>query len=309
MKFSPLLIGLALLAGACSDVADTTAIDELDIDGEPSTTLLLEDPPEVNPDPDNGVSAEDGDPPPDTAAEPAATLPEPLQGTYVASPIASFPHDTEAYTQGLEFVGDRLLESTGLYGESDRRWVDPRTGAVESSVPLDGELFGEGLTVVNGTIVQITWQEEQAIVSDLDLNEVRRFTYRGEGWGLCFDGSRLIMSDGSARLTFRDPDTFEPVGTVEVIRDGEPVQLLNELECVGSQVFANIYTSDEIIVINPETGAVDASIDGSALRPPGLPISDANFALNGIAYRTDTGQFFLTGKLWPVLYEVAFLPS
>ena len=136
------------------------------------------------------------------------------------------------------------------------------------------------------------------------LVETRRDTYEGEGWGICFDGEALAMSNGSSVLTFRDPETFEPTRTVEVRLDDVPVELLNELECVNGQVLANVWLRDLIVVIDPTSGEVVATLDGSPLRPDGLSADDSSFALNGIAYDPDTGHFFLTGKLWPVIYEV-----
>ena len=135
------------------------------------------------------------------------------------------------------------------------------------------------------------------------------YAYEGEGWGICHDGASLIMSNGSADLTVRDPQTFAVQSTVEVTQDGVPVDRLNELECRAGQVLANIYGSDKIVVIDPQTGAVAATIDAHSLRPPDLPIDDLNFALNGIAHDPTADTLYLTGKLWPVLYEVRLVAN
>ncbi len=228
-----------------------------------------------------------------------------LRGSLVATIIDTHPHDSDAFTQGLEILDGRFIESTGLYGESDRRIVDIETGAIALIEPIDPDLFGEGLTRVGDELIQLTWKAGIAIRSDAStLQEISRDSYEGEGWGLCFDGESLAMSDGSSRLTFRDPETFDVTRTIEVHLDGAPVELLNELECVNGQVLANIWLSDLIVVIDPTTGEVVASLDGSSLRPADLPVENSSFALNGIAHDPDTGHFFLTGKLWPVIYEV-----
>ncbi len=229
-----------------------------------------------------------------------------LSGSLTIDVIATHPHDPNAFTQGLELTDDgRFVESTGLYGESDRRIVDVDTGAVEVIVPLDPILFGEGMTIVGDELVQITWKAGTYIRSDLTtLTETSRGTYDGEGWGLCHDGTQLVMSNGTPTLTFRDTTTFDAERTVDVTLDGEPIANLNELECVDGRVLANVWLSDLILVIDPSTGVVVATADGSALRPEGAPIEDSSFALNGIAHDSSTGHWYLTGKRWPVLYEV-----
>jgi glutaminyl-peptide cyclotransferase len=235
---------------------------------------------------------------------------ERLQGPYDVEVVAGHPHDPRAYTQGLELHGGRLLESTGGTGTSERRWVDLETGAVEEAVALDDDLFGEGLTVVGDRVIQLTYRSGVALVASIgDLTEVERFSFEGEGWGLCFDGDRLVMSDGSDVLTLRDQVTFEPLATVAVTDGGHPVSLLNELECRGRQVLANRYGSDEIVVVSTTTGVVEATIDAASLRPADLPIENLNFALNGIAHDPATERFYLTGKWWPVLYEVRLVPA
>ena len=163
--------------------------------------------------------------------------------------IRELPHSTAAYTQGLLWRDGRLYESTGQYGRSRLSRIDPTTGAVEQETPISPALFGEGLALVGSELFMLTWKAQRAIVYDLETFEPRRHVslYVGEGWGLCHDGRRLVMSNGSDRLAFRDPDTFEETGGVAVTLDGAPVPQLNELECVGDRVYANIYQDDRIV--------------------------------------------------------------
>ena len=217
------------------------------------------------------------------------------------------PHDRSSFTQGLELVGDTLYEGTGLHGRSVVRAVDPASGAVHREARLDPGLFGEGITVVGDRIWQLTWQEGVAIERDrASLAELRRTTYPGEGWGLCHDGSRLVMSDGSARLTFRDPVTFAPTGGVTVRAGDQEVSDLNELECAGGAVWANVWGSDEILRIDPADGRVTAVVDAAGLlKPQERAGADV---LNGIAAVPGTDEFLITGKYWPNLYRVRFAP-
>ncbi|MGB5758417.1 MAG: glutaminyl-peptide cyclotransferase, partial [Acidimicrobiales bacterium] len=228
---------------------------------------------------------------------------------YEAVVVATVAHDPAAYTQGLEFVDGLLLESTGLVGESSIRLVDPETGDVLAVEEVPEPLFAEGATVVGDEIWQLTWQNEVLLIRSLDdLEERRRLAYRGEGWGLCATEDRLIMSDGSSRLTFRDRETFEVLGSVEVTDGGEPLQQLNELECVGDRVWANVYLTARIVSIDPDSGAVDGSLSVEALVPEGIMDDDPGNVSNGIAYNRETGRFWLTGKRWPVMYEVELRP-
>jgi glutamine cyclotransferase len=224
--------------------------------------------------------------------------------------IATAPHDPNAFTQGLILDGDVFLESTGLYGRSTLREVRADTGAVIRARPLDGRYFAEGLAAVDGRLIQLTYREGIAFVSDRDtFEEVGRFTYAGEGWGLCHDGAWLWMSDGSSTLTRRDPRTFAAVGSVTVELRGRPLARLNELECVDGKIFANVWLTNELVRIDPESGVVEATIDASALVPNDPRVrSNTDAVLNGIAHDPMTGHFFLTGKLWPTMYEVRFVP-
>jgi glutaminyl-peptide cyclotransferase len=221
--------------------------------------------------------------------------------------LAEIPHDTAAFTEGLEIDDGILYEGTGLEGKSDLRATDPDTGRVTRRTPLPREMFGEGITVVGDVIWQLTWQDGVAVKRDrATFRERGRATFTGEGWGLCHDGKRLVMSDGTNRLTFRDPDTFAVRGDVAVTDDaGDPVEELNELECVGGDVYANIWKTDHIVRIDPDTGKVTATVDLTGLLPE-RDRADAD-VLNGIAAIPGTDEFLVTGKLWPAMFRVRFV--
>lgn len=240
-----------------------------------------------------------------------------LAGHYEVRIVARYPHDETVFTQGLEFFDGALLESGGGWNDSSLRLFDYETGEDRWRIDLaEEELFAEGLTVVDESALQLTWKSRTLLVTDLSgaagatppEPERRLDHYTGEGWGLCYDGDRLVMSDGSATLTFRHPTTFEPIGEVEVTLNGQTVESINELECVGKQVLANIWQANTIIVIDPSTGNVDATIDASDLVPPGLDDSRSE-VLNGIAHHRQRGTLWLTGKRWPVLYEIDLIPA
>ena len=217
------------------------------------------------------------------------------------------PHDPTSFTQGFELVDGVLYEGTGMVGRSAMLATDPATGQVRRRAELPAPLFGEGITVAGDRIWQLTWTDGVAIERDRDsLEQRRQVTYDGEGWGLCHDGSRLIMSDGTDRLTFRDPETFAVQGDVLVRNAGAEVRDLNELECAGGAVYANVWRTDEILRIDPSTGAVTAVIDASGLLP--ADERDRADVLNGIAAIPGTEEFLLTGKYWPHTYRVAFTP-
>ena len=221
--------------------------------------------------------------------------------------LAEYPHDDDAFTQGLVYAGGgELFESTGLRGRSTVRRVDLATGRVTQSESIDAAYFGEGLERVGDRLIQLTWQANLALVYDADtFEQVGTFSYDTEGWGLCLDNqNRLVMSDGTSTLYFRDPSTFAELSTVEVTQDGEPLARLNELECVNGRVYANVWLTDTSVEIDPATGEVVAAIDASGL----LSADEAQSAdvLNGIAYRSDTDTFLVTGKLWPTIFEVRF---
>ncbi|MEI7634816.1 MAG: glutaminyl-peptide cyclotransferase [bacterium] len=220
--------------------------------------------------------------------------------------IGKHPHDRQAFTQGLVIQDGAMFESTGLYGRSTVRQVDPNTGGVINQVSLQPDLFGEGLAATGNRLVQLTWREGTAIVYDIaTLRETARHHYKGEGWGLCHDGKRFIMSDGSAVLQFRDTQTFDVTGTLTATLRGTPLSGLNELEYAGNCLYANIWGDDRIVRIDPLSGAVTAEIDASGLLQPNER-TQAD-VLNGIACDPSRGTFFITGKLWPAIFEVRFV--
>ncbi len=219
--------------------------------------------------------------------------------------ISTRPHDETAFTQGLEFYGDRLFESRGLRGSSGLAEINASDGAVLRDISLAPQLFGEGITIVGDTIIQLTWTSGKAFVYDIEtLSVVDQFEYEGEGWGLCFDGTSLYMSDGSDILTLRDPVTFAITGSMKVTSDLVSVNRLNELECVDNHVYANMWQTDTIIGIDTSSGHVDRVIDASALQTyEGVSVANV---LNGIAYSKASDSFLVTGKLWPLMFEVVF---
>ncbi len=223
--------------------------------------------------------------------------------------VHSYPHDPEAFTQGLAWADGRLFESTGRLGHSSLREVELTTGRVLRRTALAPWLFAEGIAVVGDRIVQLTWHEQQAFVRDRDTFELRAtFAYPGEGWGLTWDGRRLIMSDGSATLYFRDPETFAERERIVVTDAGAPVTRLNELEMVGDEIWANVWGSEHIARIDPASGRVTGWIDLKGLTPtaaPGHPID----VLNGIAWDAAGKRLFVTGKLWPRLFEIRLVPE
>ena len=215
------------------------------------------------------------------------------------------PHDTAAFTQGLLWWDGKLYESTGQRGRSELRRVNPLTGEVEQRAAIPVFFFGEGLARVQQRLVMLTWQAERAFVFDIDqFRRLPPLNYGGEGWGLCHDGRRFVMSDGSNKLTFRDSDSFAVVGSVEVRLANRPLAALNELECVADSVYANVFRRDFIVRIEATSGTVTQRIDAADL----LDAAEAQSAnvLNGIAFNPDTERFYITGKLWPKMFEVTF---
>ncbi len=245
----------------------------------------------------------------DSAEPPVGSSDASVDGTttrWTVEIVRELPHDPQAFTQGLELFEGRLFESTGR--ESTLRELDPATGEVVALVTLEQPLFGEGLTVIDGEIIQLTWRDGRALRWDVDtLEPVGEFGYAGEGWGICALGDELVMSDGTPVLTRRDPVTFAPLDSVTVRRDGEPVALLNELECLDDgTILANVWKADEIVMIDPASGAVVGTVDASVLRETVNPTS-ASDVLNGIADLGD-GTFLLGGKNWDRHFVVRLVP-
>lgn len=240
--------------------------------------------------------------------QPGSSLPASLETYMTYEVINIYPHDPEAFTQGLIYLNGFLYESTGLYGESTLRKVDLQTGEVLERIELSPDVFAEGLTAWDQTLVQLTWREGTGFVYSLeDFSLFQRFTYPTEGWGLTQDGERLIMSDGTDYLYFLDPETFQVIGSVGVTWQGDPIERLNELEFIRGEVYANIWQTDDILRINPHSGEVMGWIDMRGILPPGDRTSNAD-VLNGIAYDPEGDRLFITGKLWPVLFEVKLIP-
>jgi len=229
--------------------------------------------------------------------------------TYTYRIIQTFPHDPTAYVQGLVFQDGMFYEGTGLHGESTLRRVEPETGTVLQLHVLPPELFGEGITIWRDRIIQLTWREYLGLVYDKESFELLdTFRYPVEGWGITHDGTKLIMSDGTSTLHFWDPETFEEVGQVEVIGEAGPVTWLNELEYVEGLVYANVWQTDLIAMIDPRTGQVTGWIDLAGILGSEVPIGSGS-VLNGIAYDEQDRRLFVTGKMWPRLFEIELVPS
>ena len=236
-------------------------------------------------------------------------LAAPAIPTYDFKVVRSYPHDPQAFTQGLLYRDGFLYESTGLNGKSSIRKVNLETGKVLQSKDIPPQYFGEGLTVWKDTLVGITWQTQTGFVFDLATFDLRnQFAYPGEGWGLAQNGKELVLSDGSATLRFLDPKTFLEVRRVKVTADGIAVNQINELEVVGDEIFANIWHTNTIARIDQNTGKIVGWIDLGKLYPDAGKGPTGENVLNGIAWDADKKRLFVTGKLWPKLYEIKLVP-
>lgn len=221
--------------------------------------------------------------------------------------IRSYPHDRQAFTQGLAYEGGFFYEGTGLHGRSALRKVDPATGRVVKEIGLDPSHFGEGIAIAGDRVVQLTWKSQVGFVYDRDsFRLLRTFVYPGEGWGITHDGRRLVMSDGTSVLRFLDPRDFREVATLGVRDEKGPVDGLNELEYVRGLIYANVWPTDRIAVIDPRKGRIEAWIDLKGLLGKGD--SQGVDVLNGIAYDARGDRLFVTGKLWPKLFEIQYRP-
>lgn len=220
--------------------------------------------------------------------------------------VNEFPHEPTAFTQGLEYKDGYLYESTGQYDRSTLRRTDLETGRILNSVNLPGQYFGEGLTIVDNRIIQLTWQEGVGFVYDVNtLAKVSEFHYgtNREGWGICYDGERLISTDGTNKLYFINKDTFQDEGTIAVFNHQGPVRNLNELEFIDGLVYANVYQEDIIVIIDPANGAVVGEINLIGLYPE-MSEKSYDHELNGIAYDGENKRLLVTGKNWPKLFEI-----
>jgi glutaminyl-peptide cyclotransferase len=227
---------------------------------------------------------------------------------YTYKIINTYPHDPEAFTEGLAFENGILYEGTGMREESSVRRVDLKTGNILLAYKMPGQYFGEGITIYKDTIIQLTLDSEKGFIYNKNtLEPIKEFTYKGQGWGITNDGTHLIMSDGTPTLQLLDPSTFEITQTVEVKENGTPVDMINELEYVNGKIYANIWMSNRIAIINPD-GKVSGWLDLTGLLDR-QAYGDTPDVLNGITYDEKTGHLFVTGKLWPVLFEIVAEPA
>lgn len=229
--------------------------------------------------------------------------PQPVAPVATVNVIRSFPHDTSAYTQGLVLHGGVLYESTGRVGHSSLRKVELETGRVLQKVDVAEPHFAEGLALFGGRLYQLTWQDQAGFIYELDtFRQVGTFSYEGEGWGLTTDGHSLILSDGSNQLRFLDPNGYRELRVVNVMDGTEYVNDLNELEWVKGEVWANVWHTNRIARIDPQTGKVKGWVDMTGVM---APQPDPEAVLNGIAYDAEHDRLFVTGKLWPTLFEIS----
>lgn len=232
---------------------------------------------------------------------------EPVYPSYVIK--NTYNHDIVAYTQGLEFDGDSLYESTGLKGESTLRLTDYKSGKVDKSISIAPEYFGEGITILHDRIYQITWQSNVGFIYDKEsFRQIGTFSYATEGWGLCNDGKNLIMSDGTEYLYTYDPETFSLIKKIAVYDNHVPISQLNELEYVNGYIYANIYTTNFIVKIEANTGKVVERINLSNILDPKYYHKDMD-VLNGIAWKKGTNTLYVTGKKWPKMFEIELTDS
>ncbi|MBT3641350.1 MAG: glutaminyl-peptide cyclotransferase [Euryarchaeota archaeon] len=225
--------------------------------------------------------------------------------SYASNVLKLTEHDENAFTQGLEMYGDRLFESTGLYGSSSLREVNASSGQIIRQISFSDDIFAEGITIINNTIILLTWKENIALIIDIDTFDViGNYTYSGEGWGLCNDGKSYVMSNGSSEISFRNLENFDIISSIVVIEDGIEIPNLNELECVGNSIYANIWGENRIIEINMSSGQVEKSISIDSLE---FNKNSSHSVLNGIAYSPSDNAFWITGKYWSKMYLTEFI--
>jgi glutamine cyclotransferase len=242
-------------------------------------------------------------------AEPAPIVSPGPTPVYTCEIIRTYPHDRNAFTQGLVFKDNILFEGTGLRGHSSLRRVELETGDILQISQLPERFFGEGITIYEGNIIQLTWQSGAGFVYAKNSFELLdEFTYPTEGWGITHDGNRLIMSDGTATLRFMNPETFEEIDRIDVFDSTGPVVRLNELEYIQGEIYANIWQTDRIARIDPETGRVIGWIDLTGILGQEDRIEPVD-VLNGIAYDAENDRLFVTGKLWPRLFEIKLISA
>ncbi|MCA9917393.1 MAG: glutaminyl-peptide cyclotransferase [Anaerolineales bacterium] len=302
MKLSYFGLATAVLMtflAACSSPASETP--------EPTAMAAVADTPVPNPtsEPPTATAVAPCEPFAETAVAPPSSVP-----TYSYRVLNSYPHDPTAFTQGLLYEDGQLYESTGIkLTPSSLRKVNLTTGERLQFLDVGSDYFAEGLVLWQDKLIQLTWQNHVAFVYDKEsFALLNTWEYETEGWGITHNGRCLIMSDGSPTLTFRDPETFAAVGQITVQDPNGPVRLLNELEYVNGEVWANIWQTDRIVRIDPATGQVIGNIDLTGLLDPATLTQPAN-VLNGIAYDEANGRLFVTGKLWPTLFEIELVPT
>ncbi len=226
---------------------------------------------------------------------------------YTYKILKEYPHDKNAYTQGFEFLGDTLVESTGQYGKSSLRKWNVFTGETYKKIDLPSGFFGEGVTIFNGKIIQLTWKENIGLVYDLNLSQTATFKYgkSKEGWGICHNGKQLFKSDGSEKIWILNPQNFQEEDFIQLCTDKSIFSNANELEWVDGKIYANTYQKDGIMIINPENGAIEGIVDVRGLKEKVEQTPDLD-VLNGIAYHPIRKTFFITGKNWNTVFEVVF---
>lgn len=242
----------------------------------------------------------------DPVAERTASAPAPAID-YTYKVVETYPHDVNAFTQGLVVHDGAFLESTGQYGFSSLRRVSIKTGKIERIEKIDARYFGEGMTVLNGRVYMLTYLNQQGFIFDVKtLRKLGEFSYFGEGWGLTTDGTRLYMSNGTSTISVHDPEGFRVVRSINVTLNGNPVLNLNELEWINGEIWANVWQADRIIRINPETGVVTGVINMTGILPESrrTPTTDV---FNGIAWDSARGHIYVTGKNWPNVFQIEVL--
>lgn len=218
--------------------------------------------------------------------------------------VNSYPHDPTSFTQGILWADGGFYESTGLYGQSKLRRLEFPSGKVLKQISLDPELFGEGLALIDTRLIQLTWKSHRGLVYEKDgFRLLQEFNYDTEGWGLTFDGKNLILSDGSSNLFYLDAQTFKPIRKLAITMNGQPVPELNELEFIDGEIWANVWQTDLILRINPSTGQVTSFLNLKQILSPSDRKGSEN-VLNGIAYDPEQKRIFITGKLWPRVFEI-----
>ncbi len=243
-----------------------------------------------------------------TSADAASPAPEPVEYTFRVK--QSWPHSTSAYTQGLQYLDGLLWEGTGLHGQSVVRTTDLTTGKSRELARLPQSEFGEGITILGDSLYQLTWQENTCHlyrITDRGLDKLRDFRYTGEGWGITSDGQRLYMSDGSENLTVLHRDNFRRERRITVTLNGEPVHFLNELEWIEGRIWANVYTTEQVVIIDPQSGRVEGIVDLTGLLPEKERTATTD-VLNGIAYDKEQKRILVTGKNWSKVFEIEIIP-